>query len=82
MIFDLPRTFGKRMNRAVPRRRKAVSTGDPVQDLLNEATEAGYTGDTSDLQAMADFCWRDSPTDGMAELMDELIGMGLISAPW
>jgi hypothetical protein len=62
--------------------RKAVSTGDPVQDLRNEAADLGYDGDPNDLQAMARFCWEEAPTDGMARLLEELAAAGVISSPF
>jgi hypothetical protein len=87
MYVTLPPRFGAaalllRKQRASRRRAKAVATGDPVQDLRNEAIDLGYAGDPSDLQAMADWCWDASPTDGMAALMEELASAGLIVVPY
>jgi hypothetical protein len=83
MYVTLPPRFGAaalRKQRAARRRAKAVATGDPVQDLRNEAAELGYNGDPNNLADMAYFCWTMSPTDGMAELMNELIDLGVIAA--
>jgi hypothetical protein len=89
-MIQLPRSFGAaalRKRRAAllgrrSERRKGVSTGDPVQDLMNLASEFGYAGDEADLQGMADFVWQTAPTDGVGELLEELANMGLIRAPW
>jgi hypothetical protein len=87
MLITLPPGFGARAlqrkrARHAARHRKVVSVGDPVQDLINEAAAHGYEGDTGDLQAMVDFCWAASPTDGMAEIIEELADSGLIRTPW
>jgi hypothetical protein len=85
MYVTLPPRFGAaalRKQMAARRRIKAISTGDPVQDLRAEAAELGYAGDPSDLQALADFCWDAAPTDGMGALLEELASAGLIVVPW
>jgi hypothetical protein len=74
MLVTLPPKFG------AARRRKAVSTGDPVEDLRTTAGELGYNGDPNNLADMAYFCWTMSPTGDMAELMNELIDLGVIAA--
>lgn len=62
-------------------RRKAY--GRPTaQNLIESALDLGWTGDTSDLQGMADFCWDRHPSDGMGEMLEDLAAQGLIRAPW
>jgi hypothetical protein len=88
MLVTLPKSFGatalrkQARARPAPRRRKLVSTGDPVQDLINIAAEFGYAGDEADFRGMADFVWQAVPTDGIGEMLEELADMGLIRTPW
>ena len=84
-MITFPRSFGaglirKRAHRARVRL-KAISSGDPVQDLIAVATQNGYSGDTADLQAMADFAWSRARTDDVGELLEELYYAGLINLP-
>jgi hypothetical protein len=76
MFITLPPSFGA----GLLRKRKARK--DLVGDLREVAVDFGYPGDTSDLQAMADFVWDAHPSDGVGELLQELAAGGHIRTPW
>ena len=87
MNITLPPGFGAGALRTLHKARRArplrqKQWADHIAELQAIAMQLGYPGDTSDLSAMARWCWEREPSPELGELLEELADAGVIDIPY